>query len=329
MVFDRPVFEMPSCGTPQSGPMRGNSTNSSAITGAPSSAVRAASAAGLPAGSAGRPACARGRRAVSRPQTETSIASRDRQRLRIEEVGEDDEEAEEEDDEGVAARAQLERLQRHQRDRQRDAGLLAEQRAVRPAGQADRRARARRPSDPAARQRRRWRAPGARARRSTSAVSAIAPGRQVRGMRQHRPGDHGEQEQRVARLARQALPAGPARHGRRRCGRERCSTCGGLSCHSASASRQRAALRVAVGRRDLEAGQAQAVVGAGAVARPASRRPGATGAPRARARAHAAQSSQSSWRAEALVSRLTSSAPVSSACAAFFQATSFSGSPRR
>ena len=43
MLFDRPVVEMPSCGTPQSGPMRGNSTNSSAMIGAPSSAVRAAS----------------------------------------------------------------------------------------------------------------------------------------------------------------------------------------------------------------------------------------------------------------------------------------------
>ena len=43
----------------------------------------------------------------------------------------------------------------------------------------------------------------------------------------------------------------------------------------------------------------------------------------------AVQSSQSSWRAETLVSRLTSSEPVSSACAAFFHATSFIGSPRR
>ena len=45
---------------------------------------------------------------------------------------EDDEEAEEEDDEGIAPRPQLERLQRHQRDRERDARLLAEQRAVGP-----------------------------------------------------------------------------------------------------------------------------------------------------------------------------------------------------
>ena len=130
MVFDRPVFEMPSCGTPQSGPMRGNSTNSSAITGAPSSAVRAASPPawrrlGWPTGMWAR--TSGGEQAPHRDQHR----HRDRQRLRVEEVGEDDEEAEEEDDECVAARAQLERLQRHQRDRERDAGLLAEQRSVR------------------------------------------------------------------------------------------------------------------------------------------------------------------------------------------------------
>ena len=73
MMFDRPVVETPSCGTPQSGPMRGNSTNSSAITGAPSSAVRAARPLawrrlGWPTGM-----CA-STSAVSRPQIETSIA---------------------------------------------------------------------------------------------------------------------------------------------------------------------------------------------------------------------------------------------------------------
>jgi len=45
--------------------------------------------------------------------------------------------------------------------------------------------------------------------------------------------------------------------------------------------------------------------------------------------AQADHSSQISWRDDTLVSRLTSSLPVSSACAAFFQATSFIGSPRR
>ena len=125
-VFDRPVVEMPSCGTPQSGPTRGNSTNSSAITGAPSSAVRAA-----------RPPAwrrlgwpdrhvrqhERGQQAPDRDHHR----HRDGERLRVEEVGEDDEEAEEEDDEGVAPGAQLQRLQRHQRDREGDPRLLAEQ----------------------------------------------------------------------------------------------------------------------------------------------------------------------------------------------------------
>ncbi len=74
MTFERPVLEMPSCGTPQSGPMRGKSRNISAITGAPSSAVRAARP----------PACFRlgwptgmcaSTTAVRSPHTETSIAT--------------------------------------------------------------------------------------------------------------------------------------------------------------------------------------------------------------------------------------------------------------
>jgi len=72
--FDRPVFATPSCGTPHSGPMRGNSTNSSTMIGAPSSAVRAASRLawrrlGWPTGMWASTS------AVSRPQTETSIAA--------------------------------------------------------------------------------------------------------------------------------------------------------------------------------------------------------------------------------------------------------------
>ena len=43
----------------------------------------------------------------------------------------------------------------------------------------------------------------------------------------------------------------------------------------------------------------------------------------------ACQSSHSSRWADTLVSRLTSSPPVAIALAAFFQTTSFSGSPRR
>ena len=41
MLFDKPVLAPPSCGTPHSGPTRGNSRKSSAMMGAPSSAVRA------------------------------------------------------------------------------------------------------------------------------------------------------------------------------------------------------------------------------------------------------------------------------------------------
>ena len=116
IAFDRPVFEMPSCGTPHSGPMRGNSTNSSAITGAPSSAVRAASAAGLAQARLADRHVGQHERGQQAPHRDQH-RHRDRQRLRVEEVREDEEEAEEEDDERVAARAQLERLQRHQHDR--------------------------------------------------------------------------------------------------------------------------------------------------------------------------------------------------------------------
>jgi len=74
IVFESPVFEMPSCGTPQSGPMRGKSRNSSAITGAPRRAVRAARPPacfrlGWPTGMWARTT------AVSRPHTDTSIAT--------------------------------------------------------------------------------------------------------------------------------------------------------------------------------------------------------------------------------------------------------------
>jgi len=42
MELDRPVLPWPSCGTPHSGPTRGNSTKSSTMIGAPSTAVRSA-----------------------------------------------------------------------------------------------------------------------------------------------------------------------------------------------------------------------------------------------------------------------------------------------
>ena len=72
--FESPVVEMPSCGTPQSGPMRGNSTNISAMIGAPSRAVRPASRAawrrlGWPTGMWASTS------AVSSPQTDSSIAT--------------------------------------------------------------------------------------------------------------------------------------------------------------------------------------------------------------------------------------------------------------
>ena len=74
MRIDRPVIEAPSCGTPHSGPMRGNSTNISAMIGAPSSAVRAARPPasrklGCPTGM-----CA-STRPVNKPHTDTSIAA--------------------------------------------------------------------------------------------------------------------------------------------------------------------------------------------------------------------------------------------------------------
>ena len=74
MRSDSPVPAMPSPGTPHSGPMRGKSTNSSTMIGAPKAAVRAASheawrRLGWPTGM-----CA-STSAVSKPHTETSIAS--------------------------------------------------------------------------------------------------------------------------------------------------------------------------------------------------------------------------------------------------------------
>ena len=74
ITFDSPVLDSPSCGTPHSGPMRGNSRNSSAITGAPSSAVLPANHAacrrlGAPAGMWASTS------AVSSPQIDTSIAA--------------------------------------------------------------------------------------------------------------------------------------------------------------------------------------------------------------------------------------------------------------
>ena len=169
----------------------------------------------------------------------------DRERLRIEEVRQHDEEAEEEHDEGVAAGAQLERLQRHQHHRHRHAGLLAEQGAVRPEGQPGRQQQ-HRDQHPAPGQR------GATERELGAPEQhdqgqQRAPCRQVAGMRQHGPADHEQQEQGVARVARQVLPAQPQRCPQRLQRRERAPRRGRSGCvrrrldhgHSASASRQR------------------------------------------------------------------------------------------
>ena len=72
ITFDSPVPENPSCGTPHSGPTRGNSTNSNTISGAPSAAVLPARPAavrrlGVPAGMWASTS------AVSRPQIDSSI----------------------------------------------------------------------------------------------------------------------------------------------------------------------------------------------------------------------------------------------------------------
>ena len=75
IVFDRPVVETPSCGTPQSGPMRGKSTNSSdhhrraEQRGARRPARPPGARLGWPTGM-----CA-STSAVSSPHTETSIAT--------------------------------------------------------------------------------------------------------------------------------------------------------------------------------------------------------------------------------------------------------------
>ena len=112
-----------------SGPMRGNSRNSATITGVPISAARPASAAAWRI--VGRPAgmCA-SVSAVSQPHTDSAGAHRGEERLRVQERREHQEEAEEEHHQRVAPRAQLQRLQRHQHDQQRDAGVLADQRLL-------------------------------------------------------------------------------------------------------------------------------------------------------------------------------------------------------
>ena len=123
------------------------------------------------------------------------------QRLRIQEVREHQEEAQEEHHQRVAPRAQLQGLERHQHHQQRDAGLLAQQRALAPqreaGGQHQQAA-----DDPAVGQLGggdgQLRAPGQQRQRHHG-----APGRQVQQVRGDGPGDDEQLEQRVARVARQ------------------------------------------------------------------------------------------------------------------------------
>jgi hypothetical protein len=71
---DSPVRADASCGTPHSGPMRGNSRNSATITGAPSNAARAATLAAWRSGGLPTGMCA-STSAVSRPHTDSSMAA--------------------------------------------------------------------------------------------------------------------------------------------------------------------------------------------------------------------------------------------------------------
>ena len=130
------------------------------------------------------------------------------QRLRIQEVREHQEETEEEHDEGVASGAQLEGLERHQRHRHRDAGLLAEERLIRPQRQA--RGHAQHQQDDAAA------GQGALAHCEQGAPDQhraskyAAPDGKVGHVRRNGPADHADQEQCVARFTRQVAPARPA-----------------------------------------------------------------------------------------------------------------------
>ena len=130
MLADSPLRPLiASAGMPHSGASRGNSTNSTAMTGAPSSAIQpavraAVSSGGLPTGMWALTS------AVSRPSSATSMAAAVSSDWREEEVGEHREEAQEEDHERVAPGPQLQRLERQQHHDQRHARVAAQQRAV-------------------------------------------------------------------------------------------------------------------------------------------------------------------------------------------------------
>ena len=127
------------------------------------------------------------------------------QRLRIQEVREDEEEAQEQHHQRVAPRAQLQRLQRHQHDQHRDARFLAQQRALAPQRQCG--GHHQQAGDhPAAGQG--TGGPGQpRAPAQQRQGHDTAPDGQVQQVRRDRPADDEQVEQRVARVARQVRKA--------------------------------------------------------------------------------------------------------------------------
>jgi hypothetical protein len=128
----------------------------------------------------------------------------------------------------------------------------------------------------------------------------VQPGRCGR-MRQDGPGDDAEQEQRVARFARQALPARPVREkAARQAAALMPARAPGLRGSAGVAPRRPPGAISRPGRRRPKSVPARSAASVQAASRD-SRSSGAIGP-------QAVQSSQSSWRAETLVSRLTSSA---------------------
>jgi len=134
-----------------------------------------------------------------------------RQRLRIEEVGQQREEAQEEHHHGVAPRAQLQRLERQQHDDQRHARIAPDDGAVRHQREQHRQ-RQQHGRDPAC-----WQGPPAAGQPAAPGQQrgrhGAGPGRYVGGQRRDAAGYDGQQEQRVARLARQAGEAACQVHG--------------------------------------------------------------------------------------------------------------------
>jgi hypothetical protein len=196
------------------------------------------------------------------PQQRHQHGGRGQQRLREEEVREHREEAQEEDHERIAARAQLQRLQRQQHDDQGHAGVAPEQRAV---GEQ----RGALASPPAG--------PPATSARAAGATSQASRPRQ----KQHAGGQAVHHSGRLATcgITTQAITA--SRNSVSRPSRGRALSFWRGFQHSARASRQRR-LCASPLRADLLPRQAQAIVHA-QLARPAApRRTGATACARYR-----------------------------------------------